>query len=118
MNEENAESAEIILGKAFGSFDLPGRVGKGPLFLLHPGLGLFPVLISACSASSAVKSYSSGGLSMTGVMGISAGRDRITRGGETVSLSVPLRGKILNYLDVVDGGEVPVFCLTDGALIH
>jgi hypothetical protein len=32
MREEKAESAEIILRKASGVFDLPGSVGKGAAF--------------------------------------------------------------------------------------
>jgi hypothetical protein len=32
MNEEEAESAEIILRKTFGVFDLPGSVGNGAAF--------------------------------------------------------------------------------------
>jgi hypothetical protein len=59
MSEEEAESAEIIVRKTFGVFDLPGSVGNGAAFLLHPGLKLLAILISACSVTSAVKfSYS------------------------------------------------------------
>jgi hypothetical protein len=32
MNEEEAESAEIIIRKTFGGFDLPGSVGNGAAF--------------------------------------------------------------------------------------
>jgi hypothetical protein len=32
MTEEEAEGAEIILGKPIGGFDLPGRVGNGAAF--------------------------------------------------------------------------------------
>ncbi|MCX5919069.1 MAG: hypothetical protein NTX30_20630, partial [Deltaproteobacteria bacterium] len=57
MNEEEAESAEIILRKTFGVFDHPGGAGNGGTFPPASGLKLLAILISACSASSAVKFF-------------------------------------------------------------
>ena len=57
MNEEEAESAEIVPGKPLGRFDLPGRVRKAPLFPLHPEPENLALYTSACSAASAVKFF-------------------------------------------------------------
>ena len=55
MNEEDAESAEILFWGALGNFALTETVGMGTPFSL--GLEVLPVLVSACSASSAVKFF-------------------------------------------------------------
>jgi hypothetical protein len=48
-------------------------------------------------------------LSMTGVMGILAGRDIIIKKGEKVLLWVPLCEKIPNYLNGIDEGRSRFF---------
>jgi hypothetical protein len=57
-------------------------------------------------------------LSMTGVMGILAGEDRIIYRRDKDCPFGSLPGEILNYLNKIGGGSVRVFCLTEGALIH
>ncbi len=57
MNEEEAESAEIVPGTPLGRFDLPGRVRKSAAFPLHPGPEDLAISTSACSATSAVKFF-------------------------------------------------------------
>ena len=59
MNEEEAESAEIIPGKPLGRFDFPGRVRKSAAFPPHPGPEDLAISTSAGSATSAVRSFSS-----------------------------------------------------------
>jgi hypothetical protein len=57
MTEEEAESAEIILRKPLGVFDLPESVGNGTVFPHASCLELLAVFTSACSATSVVKFF-------------------------------------------------------------
>jgi len=54
MNEEEAESAEIVPWKPLAVLGFRAGWEGGPFFPLHPGPELLAILTSACSATSAV----------------------------------------------------------------